>query len=69
VPMPAAACVRRALQLADFRSNAAVQMQLAMRGADLVVTVRMPRHAFMLSTLEDAIEALSDFHTRAAQVH
>jgi len=69
LPSPPAACLRRALLMADFRTNPSLQMQLAMRGADLVVTLRMPRHSFMLSALEEAIEALFDFHARVAQLH
>jgi type III secretion system chaperone SycN len=69
LPSPQAACLRRALRMADFRTNPSSQMQLAMRGADLVVTLRMPRHSFMLSALEEAIEALFDFHARVAQLH
>lgn len=68
LPSPQAACLRRALLMADFRANPS-QVQLGMRGADLVVTLRMPRHSFMLSALEEAVEALFDFHARTAQMH
>jgi hypothetical protein len=69
LPMPAGACVRKALAMADFRANPTWQMQAATRGGELVLTLRMPRHAFMLSVLEDGVEALFDFHTRVAQVN
>ncbi|MBC7599811.1 MAG: hypothetical protein H7238_12450 [Polaromonas sp.] len=66
LPMPAGACVRRALRMADFRANPTWQIQAATRGTELVLTLRMPRHAFMLSVLEDGVEALFDFHARVA---
>jgi hypothetical protein len=69
LPSPPAASLRRAMLMADFRVNPSSQMQLAMRGPDLVVTLRMPRHSFMLSALEEAVEALFDFHVRVAQMH
>ena len=69
LPSPPEACVRRALQLADFRKTPVWQMQLAVRDSNLVVTLRMPRHSFMLSALEDAVEALFNVHERVAQLH
>jgi type III secretion system chaperone SycN len=69
LPAPPAASMRKALRLADFRASPLSQIQLALRGEDLVVTLRMPRHSFVLSALEDAVEALFDFHTRVAQLH
>lgn len=59
--------VRRALQLADFRGADAWALQPAIRGDNLVVTLRMPRHSFILSALEEAIDGLFDFHSRVAQ--
>jgi type III secretion system chaperone SycN len=69
LPSPPAACLRRALMLADFRANAGWNTQVGMRGEDLVVSLRMPRHSFMLSALEEAVEVLFDFHARVAQLH
>ena len=34
---------------------------------DLAVTLRMPRHSFMLSALEEAVEWLFNFHERVEQ--
>jgi type III secretion system chaperone SycN len=69
LPTPAAACVRQALRMADFRAGSPWVMQLGLRDGDLVVTVRMPRHSFMLSALEEALEALFEFHGRVSQAH
>lgn len=62
-----AAGVRRALVLADFRSGAEWPMQLSIRARKLAVTVRMPCHSFMMSSLEQAVQSLFDFHARVAQ--
>jgi hypothetical protein len=32
-----------------------------------VATLRMPRHSFLPNALDEAIEALVDFHARAAR--
>jgi type III secretion system chaperone SycN len=69
LPAPPAASVRRALTMADFRNNPMWDTQLALRGSDLVVTLRMPRHSFLMSALEEAVEALFNFHTRLEQSH
>lgn len=69
LPSPPAASMRRALRLADFRASAAWNTQVGLRGEDLVVSLRMPRPSFMLSALEEAVEALFDFHARVAQLH
>ncbi|WP_048439638.1 hypothetical protein [Caenimonas sp. SL110] len=67
LPAPAGTSARQALRLADFRVNPSWQTQLSVRGPDLVVTLRMPRHSFMLSALEEAVESLFSFHERVAQ--
>jgi len=67
--MPRAGALRKALLLADFRKSPAWQMQLGLRGEDLSVSLRMPRPSFVLSALEDAVQALFDFHSRVAQEH
>lgn len=67
MPSPAGTSARHALRMADFRMNPSWQTQLSMRGADLVATLRIPRHAFMLSALEEAVESLFDLHARVAQ--
>jgi hypothetical protein len=64
LPAPPSASVRKALLMADFRVNAAWDTQLALRGDELAVTMRIPRHSFMLSALEEAVEALFQFHSR-----
>ncbi|RYX93973.1 MAG: hypothetical protein EOO28_16445 [Comamonadaceae bacterium] len=64
---PQALRARQALLMADFRGNPAWGMQPAIRGDNLVVTLRMPRHSFILSALEEAIDGLFDFHSRVAQ--
>ncbi|HVZ45045.1 MAG TPA: hypothetical protein VHA82_14640 [Ramlibacter sp.] len=69
LPMPAAACVRRALRMTDFRTNPTWEVQLAVRGEHLFATLRMRRHSFTLNALEDSIEALFNFHERVEQVH
>jgi len=68
LPPPQAASARRALLMADFRANPSWDTQLALRGPDLAVTLRMPRHSFMLSALEDAVEWLFNFHARVEQL-
>ena len=67
LPPPPAASLRQALRLADFRVRPGWQAQLALRGELLAVTLRMPRHAVIQSALEDAVEALFDFHARLSQ--
>jgi type III secretion system chaperone SycN len=69
LPMPAEAGMRRALRMADYRESPLWTMQVALRGEELVATLRMPRPAFVLSALEEAVEALFAFHTRVAQLH
>lgn len=69
LPSPSAAAARRGLLAADFRVNPTSQIQLGVRGANLVATLRMPRHSFMQSALEDALDTLFDFHARVAQMH
>ncbi|WP_194792869.1 hypothetical protein [Caenimonas koreensis] len=69
LPAPQAAAARRALLAADFRKCPLGQIQLATRGADLAVTLRMPRHSVMLSALEDGIDALFRFHANVTQMH
>jgi type III secretion system chaperone SycN len=69
LPLPRAAAVRKALHLADFRKSPAWQVQVGLRGEDLSVSLRMPRPSFVLSALEDAVQALFDFHSRVAQEH
>jgi type III secretion system chaperone SycN len=69
LPQPHAGCARRALALVDFRAAPGWPMQVALRGEDLVATLRMPRHSFMLSALEEAVDALFAFHERVAQAH
>ena len=69
LPAPQAASARRALALADFRKSNSREIQLSVRGADLVVTLRIARHSVMLSSLEDGVEALFGFHAAVAQMH
>jgi type III secretion system chaperone SycN len=69
LPSPPAASMRRALQMANFRVNPQRQLQVALRGEDLVVTLRIPRHSVIPSALEEAVEALFEFHARVTDVH
>jgi hypothetical protein len=63
---PHGAAARAALRLADFRRSLGAAPQLAVRGEDLVGTLRIPRQSFLLSTLEEAVAALFAFHDRSA---
>lgn len=69
LPPPHAPNARRALTMAHFKANPIWDTQLALRGGALVVTLRMPRHSFMLSALEEAVESLFSFHARLEQSH
>lgn len=69
LPVPQEASIRRALLMADFRVNPTWETQLAFQGGELMVTLRVPRHSFLASTLEEAVEALFNFHGRLAQSH
>jgi hypothetical protein len=66
LPMPQAASIRKAMRAADFRANSLWQMQLALQDAELMATLRIPRPSFVISTFQEAIEALFDFHARLA---
>ena len=67
LPHPPGISVRSVLRMSDFRVNPKWQLQAAIRDADLVVTLRTPRHSFLLNALEEAIESLFDIHARVAQ--
>ena len=67
LPQAPAIAVRQALQLADFRASPTWPMQISVRNDNLVVTLRMPRHSFIVSALEEAVDALFDFHSRVAR--
>ena len=67
LPQVPAIATRQALQLTDFRGNPTWPIQLGVRNDNLVVTLRMPRHSFIVSALEEAVDALFDFHARVAR--
>jgi hypothetical protein len=66
--IPRAAGARVALRLADFRVTPGQAPQLAVEGDDLVATLRIPRHSFIASTLEEALDELFAFHERASRM-
>ena len=67
MPFPHGTAARAALSLADFRRSTGPAPQLAMEDDDLVATLRIPRNSFVHSSLEEAVDALLEFHRRAAQ--
>ena len=67
LPFPHGTAARVALSLADFRRSSGPAPQLALEGDDLVATLRIPRHSFVHSTLEEAVAALLEFHRRVAR--
>jgi len=67
MPFPQGSAARAALSLADFRRSTGPAPQLAMQDDDLVATLRIRRNSFVHSTLEEAVDALLEFHQRAAQ--
>jgi hypothetical protein len=67
LPEPRAFAIRKAMRAADFRANPTWQMQLSFRDGNLVATLRTPRHSFVVSALEEAVDALFDFHEKLAQ--
>lgn len=67
LPQVPAVTARHALCLADFRNSPTWPMQLSVRNDNLVVTLRMPRHSFIVSALDEAVDALFNFHSRVAQ--
>jgi type III secretion system chaperone SycN len=66
LPEQRALAIRKALRAADFRGNPTWQMQVGSRDEDLVATLRVPRHSFVVSALEEAVETLFDFHKKIA---
>jgi hypothetical protein len=66
--IPRAGGARAALRLSDFRTTPGQPPQLAVEGDDLIATLRIPRHSFMASTLDDAVDELFAFHERASRM-
>ena len=62
---PGEAAVRAAFRLADFRHANPWAVQAGLDGEELVITVRMPIGAVMLSSLEEAVELALSLHREA----
>ncbi len=65
VPGPREAAVRAAFRLADFRQSNPWAVQASLDGEELVIAVRMPIGAVMLSSLEEAVDLALSVHREA----
>lgn len=68
VPLDASArsSIRKALELADFRRTAGLQLRVALRGDEMILATQIPERSFVVSALEETIATL--FRVREAIV-
>lgn len=59
------AALRVALRRSDFRRSPIWTVQVGLDGRDLLVNIRLPIGAVMLSTLEDAVDQALSVHREA----
>ena len=64
---PAGATLRAALRLVDFRRMPQWQAQACTLDGDLSFTLRIPKHSFVASSLQEALEELFRLHDAAAR--